>query len=175
MFWSCTQHSVPSGTGVAVASHVLPIRRKLLNLLVRITCQGEPVSSLYGCVQDGSLCSEHGLCNNGVCACSEGRTGKFCQLFINGTSSDNSLAIGLGNTTWSLYREVKLNIIIVASSNRIIYPFRFRVCSSCLLRCGSCVALSNIKEKRRLVSHVQFLRGGTFFILDPCIAYSNLS
>ncbi len=63
--------------------------RGIVNTLVNVTCNGEPVSSLYGCVADGIVCSNHGTCNAHQCSCNMGYEGTFCQT-IQGTSHSSS-------------------------------------------------------------------------------------
>ncbi len=92
------------GAVCSVAAQAKTIHRRLLNVLVNTTCHGEPVSSLYGCVQNGLLCSDNGTCVGGACSCYKGRTGQFCQiLVIDSKSSSNSLAIALGKLLCAAY------------------------------------------------------------------------
>ncbi len=76
------------------------MKRRLLNLLVNVTCNGQPVSSLYGCVHDGVLCSDNGMCISNRCSCINRRTGQFCQSYsLHDTNSNDALAISLGEFT----------------------------------------------------------------------------
>ncbi len=72
------------------------IKRKLLTELVGITCGGEHVSSLYGCVSNGTICSQHGSCSNGKCQCDAEWKGATCDSPVADSSSSNLLAILLG-------------------------------------------------------------------------------
>ncbi len=65
----------------------------MLRMLKQVTCQGKPVSSLYGCISHGVLCSDAGDCLNGVCKCNEGKAGEFCQHDAN-SSSLQALLLG---------------------------------------------------------------------------------
>ncbi len=74
--------------------------KKIISILVNITCDGKPVSSLYGCVSDGVVCSEHGTCLNNQCNCESGYEGILCdRISTSSSSSDSSTIIGivLGN------------------------------------------------------------------------------
>ncbi len=74
--------------------------KKIISILVNITCDGEPVSSLYGCVSDGVVCSGQGTCTNNKCVCDSGYKGTFCETIVTTSSSDSGTIIGivLGNT-----------------------------------------------------------------------------
>jgi hypothetical protein len=62
-----------------LATSVDILRRHFFNLLANFTCQGRPVSSVHGCVQNGELCSGAGSCSNNSCLCNKGWCGTFCQ------------------------------------------------------------------------------------------------
>ncbi len=83
-----------------MAAQVDYLSKRLLNLLVDITCDGVHMSTLYGCVSDGVICSNNGVCVNSKCQCSEEFTGEFCQnaRVSAQSSSSSSLAIILGMT-----------------------------------------------------------------------------
>ncbi len=64
--------------------------KSIISTLVSVTCDGEPVSSLAGCVSAGVICSGHGTCNNNKCSCDRGYEGAVCQTVSGTNSSSNS-------------------------------------------------------------------------------------
>ncbi len=68
------------------------ILKKIVSTIVNITCNGQPISPLYGCVSDGVICSNHGTCTNNMCVCDSGYSGSLCQT--NNTSGSSSTDIG---------------------------------------------------------------------------------
>ncbi len=63
----------------------------IVNTLVSITCNGKPISSLYGCVSDGVVCSDRGTCDDHKCSCNAGYEGTYCQTIVDtGSSSSNA-------------------------------------------------------------------------------------
>jgi phosphate transport system substrate-binding protein len=88
---------VISGMGVVANSDL--IRRQMYKFLMGVTCQGQHVSSLYGCVTgDGLLCSDHGSCVNSACRCFDGYEGSLCESVITDSSSTDTTAILIGVT-----------------------------------------------------------------------------
>ncbi len=71
------------------------VLKKIVNTLVSITCNGKPVSSLYGCVSDGVVCSDHGSCNDHSCTCDAGYKGTYCESTNDSSSSDTGTIIGI--------------------------------------------------------------------------------
>ncbi len=73
------------------------IRRRVLSKLVEVTCNSEHVSALYGCVSNGTVCSQRGSCISGQCNCNNGWTGSTCEYSVVDSSSSTDLtAILLG-------------------------------------------------------------------------------
>jgi serine/threonine protein kinase/ABC-type phosphate transport system substrate-binding protein len=66
---------------------------RVLAIVVNITVEGVPVSSLYGCVapHDGLLCSNHGTCISSRCVCDSPWVGSYCQT--DGTPSPDSSSL----------------------------------------------------------------------------------
>jgi hypothetical protein len=58
------------------------VRGKVLDELVQIKCDGKAVSSLSGCVRNGTLCSDAGECQSHRCICKPGRAGEFCDELV---------------------------------------------------------------------------------------------
>lgn len=57
---------------------------------LQFQCEDEYVSSVYGCIINGTFCSDHGTCvATGECQCDNGWEGTFCQSLT--SSSDSSL------------------------------------------------------------------------------------
>ncbi len=72
------------------------VLKKIVKSLVAITCDGEHVSSLYGCVSDdGVVCSDHGSCKNHTCTCDAGYTGIYCEKASGSSSSNTGTIIGI--------------------------------------------------------------------------------
>nr|UDO47013.1 serine/threonine protein kinase [Pandoravirus massiliensis] len=65
---------------------------RVLAIVVNITVDGVPVSSLYGCVapEDGLLCSNHGTCIDSACVCTPPWTGTHCATDSSSSSSTDS-------------------------------------------------------------------------------------
>ncbi len=82
--------------GMALPGKSSAMLRKIVNTLVSITCQGKPVSDLYGCVSDGLVCSGHGSCNNHQCTCDKYHEGTYCETSKTDSSfSDMGIIIGV--------------------------------------------------------------------------------
>ena len=73
-----------------------------MDFVAGMTCKGEHVSSVYGCIYQGTLCSDHGLCNkdlqgSGSCFCETVFEGEHCETAIASNTSDVPLAAILGS------------------------------------------------------------------------------
>lgn len=62
-----------------VAGQSAPLRRRLLDIVSNMTCGGVHVSSVYGCIYQGTICSNQGACTNGACLCESGYEGQYCE------------------------------------------------------------------------------------------------
>jgi hypothetical protein len=65
----------------------------VLSNLVTLTCDGEHVSSVYGCVKDGVLCDNAGQCQDNACKCNSTRQGEFCEDLVSSSSGSSDLAL----------------------------------------------------------------------------------
>lgn len=70
------------------------MRRQFLGQLQRFTCNGEPVSDVYHCINENQLCTDVGECVENACVCPTDREGKYCQTVKSG--DDDVLAPILG-------------------------------------------------------------------------------
>jgi hypothetical protein len=70
------------------------LRRRFLNQLKNFQCDGVAASSVYGCINDGRLCSDAGLCTNGLCICDSGREGQYCENLVGDSSDAMTIAVG---------------------------------------------------------------------------------
>jgi hypothetical protein len=70
------------------------VRRQFLGQLQRFTCNGEPVSDVYHCINENQLCTDVGECVENACVCPTDREGKYCQTVKSG--DDDVLAPILG-------------------------------------------------------------------------------
>ncbi|ELR24201.1 serine/threonine protein kinase [Acanthamoeba castellanii str. Neff] len=91
-FFSWTQTSTESQhiaqrQGFILASSDKSLQRRMLNQLQNFTCGGVAVSELYGCINDGELCSGAGVCANNA-----GREGQYCES-VASSSSDRSVTV----------------------------------------------------------------------------------
>ena len=87
---------------LGVAGQSAPLRARLMDFVASMTCDGEHVSSVYGCIYQGTLCSDHGVCSqtsasNGRCICTTGYEGEHCETAISNSSSNVPLAAILGS------------------------------------------------------------------------------
>ncbi len=73
-----------------------PLQRRLFNLLPNIKCKGQPVSNVQGCIQNGTLCNDHGTCINNKCICNNGYSGVYCQQVDVDSSDNHTVAITVG-------------------------------------------------------------------------------
>ncbi len=79
-------------SNVALPGKAPLILKKIVSTIVNITCNGQPISPLYGCVSDGVVCSNHGICTKNMCACDSGYSGSLCQT--KNTSGSSSTDVG---------------------------------------------------------------------------------
>lgn len=82
---------------MALAGDSVPIREKVLTLVGGMKCNGsdQAVSSVAGCIYQGTVCSNRGVCTTstsspqGSCLCESGYQGTYCETL---TSSSSNLA-----------------------------------------------------------------------------------
>jgi hypothetical protein len=100
LWWSQSDHQAnlaATRNSVVVASNSDRLKRRLVRQLSKVRCNGLPASSVYACIMDDMVCSNHGVCVNSRCQCDDGFSGSYCQS--NSTSSDDTgtvLALSLG-------------------------------------------------------------------------------
>jgi hypothetical protein len=82
--------------GFVLTSSSDALMRRFYTLQQNFTCDGVAVSSIYGCILDGELCSSAGVCSSNSCVCDSGRTGTYCESYVSSASSSDSTAIALG-------------------------------------------------------------------------------
>jgi hypothetical protein len=131
---------------VSVATQTQSERRRLLDFLASFQCQGEPVSSLFPCIANGTLCSDHGHCavaddpanqfvdgtatdssyntRQSQCVCDPGYTGAHCQLAVAAASFDDgpSLDTLLGIVIPSVVGGLVTAVGCVAALGRVAPP-----------------------------------------------------
>ena len=56
------------------------------------------MSSLYGCINDGQLCSDAGAGTHNACVCDSGRDGQYCESFVSSSSSSDASTITIGSS-----------------------------------------------------------------------------
>ncbi|SPN79556.1 Serine/Threonine-protein kinase [Brazilian cedratvirus IHUMI] len=91
IYWTQTDNltvSVSQTQGYFITNDNPLLRAHMLNSLKNFTFQGVQVSAIAPCVYDGTLCSEQGTCQQGVCVCNPGREGEFCEKVSSSSSSD---------------------------------------------------------------------------------------
>jgi len=76
----------------------------ILNFIASLSCDGKPSSSIYNCLYQGTICSNHGICSstatnaNVNCVCSTLYGGQYCEVEQStGSSSGTYLAPVLGS------------------------------------------------------------------------------
>jgi hypothetical protein len=73
------------------------MRKRMLEVVRGMKCNGQHVSSVYACIVDGTICSDHGLCTaNQKCICESGYEGDLCQTAITASNNDAPLDIIFG-------------------------------------------------------------------------------
>lgn len=89
-----------SRQGYVLATVAAALEADYLTALKGFTCDGVTVSALANCISDdGSLCSSAGSCVNSRCECQSGRTGTYCEQFVDSSSvSDTTIAVVVGTT-----------------------------------------------------------------------------
>jgi hypothetical protein len=98
LYWAQTSPAagqVADRQGFVLVTNEAQLRGQFLNQLKAFTCDGDTVSHVANCINDGQLCSGAGVCTNNKCLCNTGREGQYCEGTISG-SSDNTLVIALG-------------------------------------------------------------------------------
>jgi hypothetical protein len=91
-----------------VAGQSAPVFKRLLDFVGNMTCDGQHVSSVYRCIFERTICSNQGVCTSGVCICTSGYEGSFCEKAT--STSDASLAPILG----SVIPAVVIALLIMA-------------------------------------------------------------
>jgi hypothetical protein len=84
-----------------VAGQAKPVLKRILDIVAGMTCEGQHVSSIYGCIYQGTVCSDHGVCQadtqgSGSCLCQSGYQGDYCETAIVTSSTDVPLGAILG-------------------------------------------------------------------------------
>ncbi len=88
----------------AILSRLPAAQGMYYDLQEALACNGEPTSPIHGCIKNGTLCSDHGLClvadasaPNASCHCTLGWSGVHCEM---GTlaPSDRSATAGAGSS-----------------------------------------------------------------------------
>lgn len=86
----------------------------MLDVLSNVTCNGVHVSSLYGCVSQGAICSNHGVCTSNRCTCESAYTGTYCESLRADSSSSDVLAPVLGSVLPAAFLLILLIVAAVA-------------------------------------------------------------
>lgn len=93
------------------------MRKQMVDFVAGITCDGDPVSSYYACIYEGTVCSDRGLCvtidaseEEVVCVCQSGYEGDYCQL----VSSDSHSDVDLGPILGSIIPSVVIALLVMA-------------------------------------------------------------
>lgn len=80
---SSTNTETKCSNNVAVATQTAELMRNLINFQASVSFEGQPVSSIYGCITNGTLCSTNGVCQSGGnCKCNSGYIGTHCQTAL---------------------------------------------------------------------------------------------
>ncbi|AJF96988.1 hypothetical protein TW95_gp0254 [Pandoravirus inopinatum] len=89
---------------------------RVLAIVVNITVDGVPVSSLYGCVapNDGRVCSDHGTCIDSVCVCTPPWTGVHCATDGTLSASTDSTSVIIPAVVAPVVAGLGLLIIVAA-------------------------------------------------------------
>jgi len=114
IYWTQTSSSAYStalANRVIVSSQAQPLYVHMLDVITNVTCDGAYVSSLYGCVSKGTICSNQGTCNSGMCSCNPGYTGSYCQSPLSQASSSSVLAPILASILAVIFLLVLLLIL----------------------------------------------------------------
>ena len=82
---------------MGVAGQSPAMRKRLLEFVAGMTCDGVQVSSVYGCIFNGTLCSDNGVCTNNACLCRFRLRGHLLPDAIPTASSSATLAAILGS------------------------------------------------------------------------------
>jgi serine/threonine protein kinase/ABC-type phosphate transport system substrate-binding protein len=100
--------------GVVLTSTITVWKKMMLTAVARMSCDGKNVSSIAGCVSDGELCSDNGLCVSGACECADGWAGTHCELSASSAGSDSStiLAATLGSVLPAALFVVVLLVVL---------------------------------------------------------------
>jgi hypothetical protein len=96
-----------------VAGQSSPVRKRLIDFVAGMTCNGVAVSSVYSCIYESTICADHGACADGACLCSTGYEGEFCQFAV--SSSDTSLAPILGSVIPAVVLALLVMCCVVAA------------------------------------------------------------
>jgi hypothetical protein len=103
LWWSQTSTtalSLAQKNYLGVPGQSTPVRKRLLDIVAGMTCDGAPVSSIHDCIYQSTVCSDHGVCNqdgegDGVCYCDPGYEGDHCEIVTsNGSGADLAPILG---------------------------------------------------------------------------------
>jgi len=103
----------------------------VLETLVGMTCDGNPVSALFGCVHNGDICSNMGTCQNSVCVCPSNLTGTFCEVPVTTGSNLSGGAIG-GIVVGVIVVLLLLAIVFIAFLLYLLFGKKKKVRRICL-------------------------------------------
>nr|UDO46925.1 ser/thr kinase [Pandoravirus massiliensis] len=103
LYWTQTAPTavhISNVTGVYGLAGLPDVWSDVLSTLVNVTVQGAYVNPLRPCFANGLLCSGAGTCDEaaGRCACTEGRTGTYCEAATSQSSTDNGTGWSSGET-----------------------------------------------------------------------------
>lgn len=84
--------SICTNNGVSQAGASSTLLKQIINQLAAVECDGVAVSAIASCVMNtsGEVCSNHGSCLSGVCNCTAGWKGAYCQNDISSSPSNPS-------------------------------------------------------------------------------------
>jgi preprotein translocase subunit YajC len=130
---------------------------------MQIMCGDEHMLSVWACIADGTVCSNHGRCVDNQCACFSGYGGTYCDQAYQPSSSSDNLAVILvrescSSSAFGLYdvglgRTLRLILMVVVVGGvlwqGVVIPVSVALCLLLLCLILAVVCFTRLSRRKR--------------------------